>query len=198
MNNQVLSIVLPTTFDRRKTFYPLLEFILRQINNMDLSREIEVLIDEDNKEKSIGQKRQDLLQRANGKYIVGIDSDDWISDDYIKKIYKAITNNPEVDHIGFYEKCNIDGDITKSIFSIKYLKWHENLDGYDHIRCANPKSVIKREIAIKVGFEDIRYGEDRIFSEKVTPLLSTEIFIDDMLYYYRRINSEHNHRYGII
>lgn len=197
MNSQILSILLPTTFDRRNTFYPLLEFILKQINENGVNGIVEILIDEDNKEKSIGKKRQELLERANGEFVVGIDSDDWIADDYIERIINAINYSPDIDHIGFYERCNIDGVISKSIFSIRHKKWEENADGYDHIRCANPKSVIRTEKAKKVGFCGLRYGEDRIFSETVTAILDKEYFIDKELYYYNYISSEHNVRYGI-
>lgn len=192
----LLSIMLPTTTDRRKTFYQLLELIMKQINKLDASELVEVLIDEDNKEKSIGKKRQDLLERATGKYVVGIDSDDSIAIDYLESILDAIKNE-DVDHIGFLEACKINGESSTSIFSIKHKLWAENEDGYDHIRCANPKSVIKREKAMLVGYEDSRYGEDRKFSEAVTPLLESEIFINKFLYHYNYIFTEHNLRYGI-
>lgn len=196
MKQPLLTIMLPTTIDRRVKFYTLLESVLRQVNVYNGSGEIEILIDEDNKEKSIGRKRQDLLERATGEFVVGIDSDDSISNDYIEDIYRTIKQNPLIDHIGFIESCSIDGEISKSIFSIRHKQWAENTDDYDHVRCANPKSVIRRTKALQVGFEDSRFGEDRIFSEAVTPLLESEVFIDKPLYYYNYISTPHNERYG--
>jgi len=196
----ILTIMIPTTFDRRELFTKLCLFVYRQIFENNLYDEVELIWDEDNKEKSIGKKRQDLLERAKGKYIVGIDSDDWIADTYVIDIIDTIKNNEDVDHIGFYENCNINGEISKSIFSIEFKKW-ETINNY-HIRCANPKSVIKKTKALQIGFEDMRYEEDRIFSEKVTSILETEKFIDKELYFYisnRQLNLiEHNKRYGII
>lgn len=189
--------MLPTTIDRRETFYPLLEEIKKQIANNKFEDIVEVIIDEDNKEKSIGKKRQDLLERARGKYVVGIDSDDWIAEDYLDCIVTSLKENPSIDHVGFLEDCDIDGDKSISIFSIRNKFWAENQDGYDHIRCANPKSVILREKALQVGYEDSRYGEDRIFSEAVTSLLTSEIFIEKPLYLYRYKSTPHNERYGI-
>jgi len=197
MVQPILTIMLPTTVDRRKCFYSLLEKVLKQINDLGMQQFVEILIDEDNKEKSIGKKRQDLLERASGIFVVGIDSDDFIADTYIEDIVNVINSNPNVDHIGFLENCWIDGQESKSIFSIRHHKWDENTDGYDHVRCANPKSVIRRTKALEVGFEDSRYGEDRVFSEKVTPLLLSEVFIEKELYLYRYNSSEHNYRYGI-
>jgi hypothetical protein len=197
MITPLLSIMLPTTVDRRKCFYPLLESVLKQVIDLGMQEFVEILIDEDAKQKSIGLKRQHLLERTTGIFVVGIDSDDQIANTYIDDILNAINSKPNTDHIGFIESCSIDGEISKSIFSIRHKQWAENTDGYDHIRCANPKSVIRRTKALQVGFKDSRFGEDRIFSEAVTPLLESEVFIDKPLYYYNYISSPHNERYGL-
>ena len=189
--------MLPTTIDRREQFAKLLEEIKRQIVANKYEDIVEVVINEDNKEISIGKKRQELLEASSGKWVVGIDSDDWIAEDYLHDIVMALKNNPQIDHVGFLEDCDINGEKSLSIFSIRHKHWAENFDGYDHIRCANPKSVILREKALMVGFEDSRFGEDRIFSEAVTSLLTSEIFIEKSLYLYRHISTEHNERYGI-
>lgn len=197
MIQPILSIMLPTTVDRRVLFYNLLEDVVGQVNSLDLGGFIEILIDEDNKEKSIGKKRQDLLERATGIFVVGIDSDDSIASTYIEDIVNAIIKNPDTDHVGFYENCTIDGEKSMSIFSIVHKYWDENKFGFDHIRCANPKSVIRRTKALEVGYIDSRFGEDRIFSEAVTPLLNSEVFIAKELYYYIHNSTDHNSRYGI-
>jgi len=207
----LLSILIPSTPDRRHLLSYLLECILKQqylrlvqefdVGNItayryyDTLATIEILIMEDKKENSVGVKRQKLLEHAKGVWTAGVDSDDLVADTYLEDILKALETNP--DHVGFLEDCDINGEKSLSIFSIKHQQWDENTDGYDHIRCANPKSVIRRSIALQVGYEDLRFGEDRVFSEAVTPLLKSEIFIDKPLYYYRHISSPHNERYGI-
>ena len=198
MNNTLLSILLPTTVDRRHCFYPLLQEILMQINELNAAHDyIELVIDEDDKLKSIGLKRQHLLERATGIWVVGIDSDDWIAPTYLTDILQALNVKPDTDHVGFIEDCLINGEQSFSIFSIEHKQWAENTDGYQHIRCANPKSVIRRTKALEVGFKNIRFGEDKIFSEAVTPLLTSEVFIDKPLYFYRHTSSDFNLRYGI-
>lgn len=197
MSHPLLSILLPTTTDRRPMFDKLLAEIKRQIKEADYDYHVEIIIDEDEKQKSIGRKRQDLLEKASGTHISYIDSDDWIAPTYIRDIVYALITHQFVDSIGFYERVNINGKISKSIFSIRYKKWAENVDGYGHIRCANPKSVIRRTKALQVGYEDRRHGEDRIHSEAVTPLLETEHFIDKELYYYNYVTVKNEDRYGI-
>ncbi len=199
MSNPILTIMIPTTIDRDEMYNNLTTEIFKQIvkNDYSVQDEIEVISIRDNKEISVGLKRQMLLEMAKGTWVVGIDSDDSIHPDYIYEIVEALKVNPDTDHVGFLEKCTINGEESMSIFSIQHQSWDENKYGYDHIRCANPKSVIRRSIALQVGFKDERFGEDRIFSEAVTPLLKSEVFIDKPLYFYNHISTEHNERYGI-
>ena len=201
MRNPLLTIMIPTTVDRRDLFERLYKELQRQISDYPNGTElVEIIYDEDNKEKSVGLKRQPLLERAKGEFVVGFDSDDLPALTYIQDILDALilnSGNPDIDHVGFLEDCDINGERSISIFSIRHSHWDENKDGYDHIRCANPKSVIRRRKALIVGFPDMRFGEDRVFSEAVTPHLKSEVFINKPLYYYIHRSSDHNERYGI-
>lgn len=192
----LLTIMIPTTVDRKSLFEKLILELWRQVFEYGMIHEVEIIWDEDNKEKCVGKKRQDLLERSKGIFVVGFDSDDWPAKTYILDIVTALKENPFTDHVGFIEDCDIDGVKSKSIFSIKHQSWDGYESGYNQVRCANPKSVIRRTKAIQVGFEDLRFGEDRIFSEKVTPLLESEIFIEKPLYFYRHNSKESNDRYG--
>lgn len=179
-------------------FVKLLAELQRQVAEHFLFNEVQIDWLEDNKEISVGRKRQLLLENASGGFVVGFDSDDWPAQDYVISIVSAIKSNPNIDHVGFYELCTFNGERPRlSLFSIRYHKWGENVDGHHYIRCANPKSVIRREKALQVGFEDSRFGEDIKFSEAVTPLLVSEVFIDKILYHYRYVDTEFNERYGI-
>lgn len=199
MTQPILTIMIPTTVDRDEQYEKLVEELVAQMaeQRLELNKDIEIVSIRDNKEISVGLKRQQLLEMANGIWVVGFDSDDYPHPDYIHDIWSALYTKPNVDHVGFLEECDIDGEKSLSIFSIRHQKWAENTDGYDHIRCANPKSVIRRTKALQVGYQDLRFGEDRIFSEAVTPLLEGEIFIDKPLYKYIHRSSNHNERYGI-
>lgn len=191
--------MIPTTVDRDELYEKLTAELWKQIdgNGLEVNKHIELIGLRDNKEISVGLKRQRLLEMAKGEFVSGFDSDDFPHPDYIHDIFFALCSNAVIDHVGFLEACDIDGEKSLSIFSIRHKQWGENIDGYDHVRCANPKSVIRRTKALQVGYEDLRFGEDRIFSEAVTPLLESEIFIDKPLYNYIHISSDHNTRYGI-
>lgn len=199
MTQPLLSIMIPTTVDRDALCELLIAELWQQIEaiGLEVNKDIQIISIRDNKEISVGLKRQRLLEWAIGTWVVGFDSDDYPAPTYIADIVEALVNNPNTDHVGFIEDCDIDGQKSISIFSIKHKSWEEQEPGYDQVRCANPKSVIRRTKALEVGYKDLRWGEDRVFAEAVTPLLKSEVFIDKPLYYYRHISSDSNERYGI-
>ncbi len=198
MSSPMLTIMIPTTVDRDELCMRLVDELVGQVAELrlKLNEDIEIVSIRDNKEISVGLKRQRLLEMAKGEWVVGFDSDDFPHEDYLKEIVYALRTNPLVDHVGFIESCNIDGQKSVSIFSIKHKSWDEREEGYDQVRCANPKSVIRRTKALQVGYQDLRYGEDRIFSEAVTPLLESEVFIEKSLYNYIHISTPSHERYG--
>ena len=77
---------------------------LMAILDMQEHPEAEVLVSIDNRQKKISDKRNELLDRAKGEYVVFIDDDDLVSSYYIAELLKAIEAKP--DCVGF------DGYIT--------------------------------------------------------------------------------------
>ena len=61
-----------------------------QITSCDASAIVEVLTEVDSKQITTGAKRNNLLNKAQGKYICFIDDDDHIYPNYIKLILEAI------------------------------------------------------------------------------------------------------------
>lgn len=157
--------------------------------------EIEILFDEDNKEISIGAKRQKLLDKSKGEYIVYFDSDDFPNGDYIKEIMKALEEKP--DCVGLKIQMTTNGQKPQTcIHSLKNPEWKQK--GDDYLRNVTHFNPVLRSLAIQVGFEDKRYGEDKVYSDKVSKLCKKEVFIDKHLFNYRYSNQiEHNIKYGI-
>jgi glycosyltransferase involved in cell wall biosynthesis len=191
----ILSILVPTTIERSKVFNRLLHEIKRQIK--PFKKQIEILSLCDNKEMTIGEKRNKLYQMAKGKYSWQIDDDDWIHPDAIEKIMKAVENDS--DCITFSEVVIFDGKrLENSNFSLKYVDWADNQDGYNHVRIPFFKTPIKTEICRLVAVKDIRFAEDHEFARSINPLLKTETHIDDYLYWYLHYSTPFNERYGIV
>lgn len=191
-------ILIASTLDRQNQFDFLLFLLLTRIEYLGLENEVDVLFDIDNKEKSIGKKRQDLLQLATAEYISYFDSDDEPYDNYIPAIYAAMQSNPDAVGIKIQMTTN-GGNPQLCCHSLKYPVWENNKDGYDYVRNVTHFNPVKRELALQAGFNpSLRFGEDKDYSDRLTPLCKKEVFIDNPVFHYRYSNlMSHNEKYGI-
>lgn len=171
-----LSILICSLEKRRR-------YLARLMRILDPQRrdDIEILSLVDRGEMSIGDKRNKLLDMAKGQYCCYVDDDDRVDDQYCKKILDAISTEPDC--------VGIEGIITfngrgpkKFIHSIRYKSWYEENNIY--YRNCNHLNPIKREISIQVPFLPINSGEDHDFSDRVLPLLHSEVYIEGPIYYY--------------
>jgi hypothetical protein len=155
---------------------------------------VELVFEEDDKELSIGAKRQKLLERARGKYIVYFDSDDYPKPNYISKIMAALADGP--DCIGFKIQMTTNGQKPETcIHSLRNPEWA--FKNGEYLRNVTHFNPVKKDLALQVGFPDLRFGEDKVYSDAVSKLCEKEIFIDDFLFDYRySTKEEHGKKYG--
>lgn len=175
--------ILICSLERRKQFLERLIGLLKP----QARKEIEVLCDIDNGEISIGKKRQKLLESAVGDYVCFVDDDDVVSGDYVNLIMGAIESKPDV--VGMHLIMKTDGNLSgKTYHSLKYKNWYDE-PGPDsswrfYYRNPNHLNPVKRELAMKVGYPDISMGEDKDYSMRLLPLLTTEVYIESPIYTY--------------
>ncbi len=186
-----LSILIPTTESRREMFGNL----MLHLNNI-ITDEIEIISICDNKEMSIGAKRQKQLEMAKGEYVTSIDSDDWVPSYYIDRILGAIKTKP--DCIGFLINCKGTPGVTASA-SNKWNAWGDNVGGFDYVRTIYHKNPIKRSIALQIGYKDLRFAEDHDYSLRLkqSGLLQSEEFINEVMYEYRFQYEDPKIKYGL-
>jgi glycosyltransferase involved in cell wall biosynthesis len=197
MDNQpILTIAIPTIESRRNAFHLLYYHIKNQINEFGLRKEVELVSICDNKEISIGAKRQKLFEKAKGKYIVMIDDDDWVPYSFVQKVLEACKQGN--DCVGYMEECNFANfKKKKSLISLRVKEWADNVGMFDYVRTPFFKVPIKTDICRQVGCKDMRFGEDHDFAIRIKPLLKTETFIKEYMYIYRHKEEPHNAKYGI-
>lgn len=208
----LLSILIPTTPDRMGDIMRLYKSVSNQCGittlfldenshqirrGYNLDKTIELIEFTDNRELTIGEKRERLYQLASGSFSIQIDSDDDIADNAIEKILEAIKSNPEVSCVTFRENCMMNGVYKSSNHSLKYFQWMDNQDGYDYVRSPFYKDVIRTDIAKSVPFPHIRWNEDEQWSKALYPHLKDEIHIDEELYLYIYNETNHTERYGL-
>jgi hypothetical protein len=155
---------------------------------------VEIRLMTDSGEKSIGSKRNMLLKHANGEYVTFIDDDDRVSDDYVARILQAIESNPDV--VGIELIHTVDGrHLGYTRHSIKYDHWYQEPDPdkpgcWFFYRNPNHLNPVKRELAVQVGYPDLRFGEDREYSMKLLPLLNSEVYLSNPIYFYQETKKQ--------
>lgn len=175
-----LSILTCTLYNRNDKFKILNNHLKTQVKYRP---EVEMIANIDSGQKSIGQKRNELLCAAKGEYIVFVDDDDWVSDDYVARILTAISQHSP-DCCGIVGTINIRNAIkTKFVHSIKYDQWYNESGIY--YRCPNHLNPVKKQLALTVGFQNLSKGEDYDYSLRLKPFLKTEVFIKKPIYYYK-------------
>lgn len=129
------------------------------------------------------------LDRCNGDYIVFVDSDDYLSNNYLQKLYDAmIENNAEVVFCGYDTEYSNKEVKSGYVFSVGEYDYKNNC--YDGIympfvvwsmminaSCINNKRK-------KLRFEeDITYLEDYLFNMNLLLISKKNIGINDVLYH---------------
>ena len=188
-----LSILIPTVVGRELFYDKLRSEIEKQIFPSEL---VEIITIKDNKEITIGEKRNNLYALAMGLYSVQIDDDDMVPPDYVERVLKATELNP--DCIGYNESVMWNGeDLGLSNISLRNKKWDDNKHGYRFVRTPFFKVPIRTDIARSVKFKHIRFGEDHDWSVRLYPQLKTEVFIPETMYLYSYVQGDNKTKYGI-
>lgn len=141
---------------------------------------VEIIIATDDRKISVGAKRNLLTSIAAGKYISFIDDDDVISPRYCEAILNKMDESPDV--IVFdalrYENGKVDRQV-------KYGKeYHRDKTEKFHLRLPNHLMVWRRDVAKRVPFEDISWGEDGKWARKMAGHIRRQARIEDVLYFY--------------
>ena len=176
-----LSILTPTIPGREKRLHALQTRIEEQSSALKSSGQVEHLILSDNRTRSIGEKRQALVDIANGEYIAFCDDDDDVSDDYVLEILKAIETRADV--ITFNQKAIYNGLESVVHFGIKNQDGQFNpggitLRGPWHI-CAWNRQKVKGCV---FGFSN--YGEDLVWCHQARKRIKTAHHISKVLHTY--------------
>ena len=85
-----MSFLIPTIPGRETSLRNVVSMIHEKMKRIAPELRYTIDIGFDNRETSIGMKRQSLLEQANGKYLAFVDDDDEITDEYIEDLQKCI------------------------------------------------------------------------------------------------------------
>jgi len=177
MKKPLISILICTVTGRVSTFLPK---IIEELNKQ-ATKEVEIIYVGDNRQRSVGKKRNDLLSMAQGEYVAFVDDDDFVSKDYISELLTGTSTGADV--VCFkvlYKEPNKKGK--EVIYNGNFVRDKNKYNTFE--RLPNHIMLIRKELALEVGFKEISFGEDKDFAMRLKPYITSQYIIDKVLYFY--------------
>ena len=185
-SGKLLTIGILSLNERKEQHLDKLLGVLGRQLTSELREKVEVMVNVDDGDKSVGQKRNEVVENASGKFICFVDDDDGIDEEYVKSIVDVIENNEDLDCIGFSGMYYTNGQ-PKMIFkhANSYGGHYKDSSGVQH-RPVNHLNPVRTEIARKVKFPEKNFGEDSEYCDKLFDmgLLKNEVVLDKVMYHY--------------
>jgi glycosyltransferase involved in cell wall biosynthesis len=176
MKLSILTASVPSRISKLET---LIGYIAKQIGDLP----VEHLVFIDNKRRTVGEKRDALLRMSHGEYVAYVDDDDWISEDYVYEILKAIEQKPDV--VTFWQLATVN-DLTSEVrFRVNQENGPFVPEGITH-RGAWHVCAWRKRIAVCSHFPSSNHGEDWAFVGPLNALPGlSEVHISKVLHFYR-------------
>ncbi len=181
----LLSILIPSIPSRAAKLQELLAQVGYQVGFMP----IEIIALTDNKKRSIGMKREALIQLAQGLFLAFLDDDDEASTNYCRSLATAIRDNPDADVISFVQHVDLDGQHFHVDFNMEHpveqaqlqgCGWYKNIKRKPWTCCA-----WRTELAKTAHFPDNGLEEDFAWLQQLWPLVQKEVHLSEVLHTYR-------------
>ena len=175
----LLTVAIPSVPSRSEHDFPR---IYSKLCRQAEGKPVEVISLVDNKRSTLGAKRNSLTELAQGKFIVFVDDDDDVSDDYVDSLLESIRSEPNADCIVFDAWVTMSGNDDRVC---KYGREYDDVNEADaYYRSPNHVNCFRTDLVGQLPREDMTWGEDSRWSEAMRPRIETESRIDKTLYYY--------------
>ena len=215
MNSPYFSIIIPV-YNVEKYLSQCLDSILEQnfkdyelilINDGSSDDSLQICLDYQNKEKKIqvieqlnggpSSARNNGLNRAKGKYVMFIDSDDWIASETLQILYEQSQDNCPLIYYGFCAQYG-GGDYISTIqgyrhshnqqqyYSILYQTMENKMHSFVYGFTCN--KLFRRDIIEKNSLRfdlSLRIKEDEVFTNQFCASIGEVKIIPYALYNYR-------------
>ena len=186
MTSPTWTILIPTIGQREPLFLRLLDRLLPQLDEHE--GRVRVVAWLNAGDPRLAEIRDRMIAEAGTEYVSFVDDDDLVPEYYVAEIVRALAERP--DHVGFnLEFSTLDdaGNAGHEIVehSLRWPKWGRSSEGllYRDFTHVDP---VRTEYARQGLFAHARprRAEDRVWVKQVRPYLSSEVFIDKIMYHY--------------
>lgn len=141
------------------------------------------------KNHGVSYTRNVGIRKAEGKYIMILDSDDFLSSNSIRELFNFMERNPEVDISSYTMKNYKEGKITEHYRNSMYFLGTGiyDIDEFPYFSQATI-NIIFRNLKENNNFydEEMTLAEDEKFNTKIIMQKFRIGFCKDAIYYYRR------------
>lgn len=174
------SLLIATISGREDSLQRLLQSVREKMARICPEIRYEIRLSFDNREMSIGLKRQKLLDEAAGKYLAFVDDDDDITDEYIEDLKQCIQ--------GDYHVMRLRGRIEPYTFTHSLAISLQSPMARDDkfLRPPNHLNPMLSDIAKNIRFQDAVRGEDLDWTIRLskTKFLKNEYTSDESRIHY--------------
>jgi hypothetical protein len=186
----LFAILIASLEERAKLYNRLMDYLHPQMSG----QEVIIIKNTDNREKSTGQKRNELLDAAiehNASHIAFFDDDDIPGPNYVKLNMEAVNGNYDCAELWgqYYENGR---QMNPFHHSIVHDHWWQ--DDKFYYRNPNHLNCIKLDLLKDIRFQDKTIGEDGHFSIDIQKagILKNQYPINEIIYYYFAGRRDHN------
>ena len=163
--------------------------ILKDIIEKYPNRKDDIKIINNIKNSGSSLTRKYGLDASTGKYILFVDSDDWIDIDMVSKMYNAAeSNNADIvccDMILHYKNRQVyKKDRYRDVKNNDKLK--ALVGGY--ILPSMTNKLIERKLLLNVGFKEFQFGEDVYIMTQLFYFSKNTIYIPEAFFHYNKLN----------
>ena len=207
----IWSILISGIPERYHSAQPLL-YSLLETQMVARLPDVELLYHLDNRRRTVGAKRNGLLDVARGEYVSFVDDDDEVASDYVKRIRAAIIetrkHSPPADVICFRQDAHLQphGIVHECHYSLEYWKRSPDQrrrleqitepDGSisgNRLKWTGPPAhtmVWRREMLNGLRFPDQTFGEDVSFVDLACERAHTEVILNGAALYHYKFSEE--------
>lgn len=173
------------------------KFVEEILVNKELQYELKYIND-----TGVSHARNYGLEKAKGDFVLFLDDDDFLSEDFLANMYQTFLNNQNCDLIVSDFRCiNDEGVITNDYMSSTFSKMLEcDRQNYSVIKYRKFLSsacgkLIKRDTINNKRFEPgLKISEDALFMFTISKNMKNIVLLKEDAYYYRVIRNNSSSR----